>query len=55
MIDPLLPKDKRPFTLQQAFNEFLDPERVGIIDLRRTTPAMPLEIISTGKCIYGRN
>ncbi len=51
----LMPEEQRPFTLQQTINEFLDTERVDIIDLRRATPVMRFEIISTGQCIYAEN
>ena len=47
-----MPEEKRPYTLQLTINKFLDTERVDIIDLRRATPVMRFEIMSTGKCIY---
>lgn len=48
----LMPAEKRPYTLQQTINDFLDSERVDIIDLRRATPVLRFEIMSTGQCIY---
>lgn len=51
----LMSAGQRPFTLQEKINEFLDTERVDIIDLRRATPVMRFEIISTGRCIYAAN
>ena len=51
----LMPEEKRPYTLQQSINEFLDTERIDIIDLRRATPVMRFEIMSTGRCIYAHD
>lgn len=48
----LMPEGKHPYRLQKAINQQLDTERVDIVDLRRASPFLRYEIISTGSCIY---
>jgi len=48
----LMPEGERPYQLQEAINQHLDTERVDIVDLRRASPFLRYEIMSTGSCIY---
>jgi predicted nucleotidyltransferase len=48
----MMPVGKRPFHLHQTMVDFLDTERIDIVDLRRATPVLRFEIMSTGHCIF---
>ncbi|MFQ5399998.1 MAG: nucleotidyltransferase domain-containing protein [Anaerolineae bacterium] len=48
----LMPEEKRPYRLHQPIADTLGIERLDIIDLRRASPVLRYEIISTGLCIY---
>ncbi len=48
----LMSEEKRPYRLQEAINQHLNTERVDIVDLRRASPALRYEIMSSGQNIY---
>ena len=47
-----MPEERRPYQLQEAINQHMDTERVDIVDLRRASPVLRYEIMSTGQNIY---
>lgn len=51
----LMPEEKRPFHLHPRITETLGTERVDIVDLRRASPVLAFEIVSSGQCIYAAN
>jgi hypothetical protein len=38
--------------VHQTIIDFLDTERVDIVDLRRASPVLRFEIMCTGRCIF---
>jgi hypothetical protein len=51
----LMPEGERPYHLRQALSDWLASERLDIVDLRRASPVLRFEIISTGRCLYAGN
>jgi len=48
----LLRPDAPVFRLRQSISECLETERLDLIDLKRTSPVLRFEIISTGRLLY---
>lgn len=48
----LMAEDRPPYRLRDAITEHLGTERVDIVDLRRASPVLRFEIISTGQLLY---
>lgn len=46
---------KRPYQLHDDLSAQLNIERLDIVDLRRASPLLRFEIISSGNCIYAVN
>lgn len=51
----LMTAEKRPYQLHTLIANTLEIERVDIVDLRRASPVLAYEIITTGRCIYAVN
>lgn len=48
----LLPPGRKPYRLRDTLAEFLDTQRLDIVDLRRANNDLRFEVISTGRCLY---
>ena len=51
----LTDEEERPYHLHNNLSAQLGIERLDIVDLRRASPVLCFEIISTGNCIYAAN
>jgi predicted nucleotidyltransferase len=49
----LMPAEQPAFPMRQLIAEWLDVERIDVVDLRLAHPVLRFEIISNGKLLYG--
>ncbi len=50
----ILPEEKRPFHLLPPLFDILNTERIDLVDLRRASPTLKMEIIRTGQCLFAQ-
>ena len=48
----LMAEDRPAYRLREAITERLGTERVDVVDLRRASPVLRFEVISTGRLLY---
>ena len=48
----LMPKDVLAFPLREIIADFLNTQRLDIVDLRQANPVLQYQIISTGRSLY---
>lgn len=48
----LMPEDNPPYRLRSHINERLGTQRLDLVDLRRASPVLRFEVISSGYCLY---
>lgn len=48
----LMPEETPAFRLRQAITDCLGSQRLDLVDLRRASPRLRFEIISTGRSLY---
>ena len=48
----LLPPGRPAYRLREAITEHLDTQRVDVVDLRRASPVLRMEIVRNGRVLY---